>query len=542
MTSIEDDNQLEKQILDELLGENGAGEVKHLLQETPALKVIKDALVQCTAQNRAILEGHKDMVLTFDQNLTVVSASSSVKKFCSSPIGKHCKEMFRCRPDQCLHCAVKLVFQDKYPPKRTQEINTRNKEGGKLVFEISCSPVRVNPDKINKVVVIARDVTDRLNMEQQLRQAYKMEAVGTLAGGIAHDFNNLLTPIMGYSEIIRMQMQDADLNKEDIVEFVDEIITAAKRSKKLVEQILIFSRSGEQKESLQYIHPIVKEVLKLIRNTLPSTIKIAQDIDEGCGMVYIDPVQIHQIVINLCVNAADAIGRQQGELLVSLKKHEQQADETDWLVLSVSDNGCGIDSELKKRIFEPYFTTKEKEQGTGMGLAMLHGIVKRHGGEIEVESEVGSGTTFSIFLPVTYEATSLDQVVNIANLKGGHERILLVDDEEQVVEVAQRILESLGYNVTAKTSAHETLLLFTKHPSDFDLIITDQTMPYMMGTELCKKAKEIRPDIPVILFTGYIDESSNPEEIFPGVDGYCIKPISFKEMADSVRQVIDDMP
>ncbi len=539
MTPSEKKQLLENQLLDDLF-RNQTGEVEQLLQGTPFSRNLHDALMKSEAQNKAMLEAFQDMVFLFDDDLKVVSANSSAGKICKHPVGKSCREIFRCNNEKCVGCAITNTFEAKKPANLIKKISTRNPDGRDLFLEISCSPVKSQKDGVDTVVAIAKDVTDKRQMEKQLRHAFKMEAVGTLAGGIAHDFNNLLTPIMGYSEIIRMHMQGGNPGKEEVIEYVDEIIKAAKRSKRLVEQILTFSRSGEQIKSLQYLHPIVKEVMKLIHTTLPSTIHIKQDIDEKCGMVSVDPVQVHQILINLCTNAANAMAGKQGKLTVCLQKADLLDDEREWLELSVADNGCGIAPHLRERIFEPYFTSREKEQGTGMGLAMLHGIVKRHGGRIEVESELGKGATFRVFLPVSKETTSLAQVVNPRKLASGTERILLVDDEDQVVDVARKILESLGYVVTSNTSARETLLLFSQSPDDFDLLITDQSMPYMTGTELCQKVKEIRADIPVILFTGYLENDGQSDMADSGIDGFCMKPVSLKEMAETVRRVIDE--
>jgi len=333
-------------------------------------------------------------------------------------------------------------------------------------------------------------------------------------------------------------LQEGD-EKKEIIGYIDGILKAARRAKRLVEQILTFSRSSDQKESLQYIHPIVKEVMKLIRTTLPSTIEIRQDIDEHCGMVLVDPVQIHQILINLCTNAAYAMSGTSGVLTVRLAKSTRRKHDMDWLELSVTDTGCGIDPTIRERIFEPYFTTKEKGQGTGMGLAMVHGIINRQGGDLEVDSEIGQGATFRIFLPISQETTSFDQVVNTEDLVGGGERILLVDDEEQVVAVTGELLESLGYKVTGKTSAPESWLLFSKSSDEFDLVITDLTMPHLTGLELCKRIKEIRTNIPIILFTGYREEFSSDAAKAAGVDAFLMKPVSFKEMARIVRKTLD---
>ncbi len=509
-----------------------------VLYDLSKIKNIRKALAKSEAQKKAILDGIPDIVVLFDLNLKVVWANNSIKKICSSFIGKHCREIFCGEKGFCEGCGIVKSFCTGQVETWMLTIEDPGTDE-ETVYEMISTPVSIKPGTVDSVVVIARDTTERLDLERQLRHAMKMEAIGTLAGGIAHDFNNVLTPIMGYSEIIRLHMRQGGENKEEIITYIDGILKAARRARRLVEQILTFSRSKEQKESLQYIHPIVKEVMKLIRTTLPSTIDIRQEIDENCGMVSVDPVQIHQILINLCTNASFAMSGTNGVLMVRLVKSSRVKDGKDWLELSVSDTGCGIDPTIRDRIFEPYFTTKEKGQGTGMGLAMVHGIIIRQGGDLEVESEVGKGTTFRIFLPVSKETTSFDQIVSTEELLGGTERILLVDDEEQVVAVTGELLENLGYAVTPMTSARESLLIFLKSFNEFDLVLTDLTMPYMTGLDLCRNIKEVRPDIPVVLFTGYLEEFSSESAREAGVDAFFMKPISFKEMARIVRKALD---
>jgi two-component system, cell cycle sensor histidine kinase and response regulator CckA len=508
-----------------------------MLFDLSELKDVRKALAKSEAQKQAILDGFPDILILFDQNMKVVWANNSVRRICAFPIGRNCREVFCSESGDCATCGLAGSFRSGHNETWMQRVQVQG--GVETVFEMISTPVNIKPGKIDSVVVIARDATEKLKMEKQLRHAMKMEAIGTLAGGIAHDFNNVLTPIMGYSEIIRLHMRKEGNNNAEIFGYIDGILKAARRAKLLVEQILTFSRSSEQKESLQYIHPIVKEVMKLIRTTLPSTIEIHQDIDDNCGMVLVDPVQIHQILINLCTNAASAMSGTRGVLTVRLEKSIRRKHDREWLELSVTDTGCGIDPSIRERIFEPYFTTKEKGQGTGMGLAMVHGIISRQGGELEVESVVGQGTTFRIFLPVSKEATSFEQVVNTEDMVGGSEHILLVDDEEQIVAVTGELLESLGYTVTGRTSAQESLLLFLRSSNEFDLVITDLTMPYLTGLELCKKMKAIRPNIPVILFTGYLEEFSSESAKEAGIDAFFMKPVSFKEMAKIIRKTLD---
>jgi len=297
-----------------------------------------------------------------------------------------------------------------------------------------------------------------------------------------------------------------------------------------VEQVLTFSRSSEQKAVYQFLHPIIKEVMKLMRVTLPTTLKFVEELDENCGRVLIDPVQLHQVMINLCTNASHAMDGRHGVLTVQLKSIPATADGQNWVELSVADNGSGIAAEDLERIFEPYFSTKEKTRGTGMGLAMVHGIINSQGGTIKVESEVGKGTKFIISLPVV-KNVPLTPVVELGEIKGGSGQVMLVDDEEQVVQVTGEILKNLGYGVVGKTSPEEALALFSSSPEEFDLVLTDLTMPGLTGLELSSRIKTIRADIPIVLFTGYSELVSREAATAAGIDEYCMKPISMRHLS-----------
>ena len=369
------------------------------------LRGVERALVSSESQKKAILDGFPGIIALFDVSLAAVWVNDTVRRSIEDPIGRHCRDIICKQSADCENCAVPRSVIDGQVRIDTQRIENDG-EADDSFFEVIGTPVKNSEGKVESVVVIARDVTNRFLLERQLRHAQKMEAIGTLAGGVAHDFNNVLTPIMGYAEIIKLKMLQDGLDDKPIFEYIGEILKAGKRAKSLVDQILAFSRSNEQKESLQHLQPIVKEVVKLMRVTIPATIRIDQDIDQDCDTVFIDPVQIHQVLVNLCTNSAEAIGRGHGTLTIRLKKVEcQPANECSWVQLEVEDNGCGMSPELRERIFEPYFTTKEKGHGTGMGLALVHSIVSRHRGKIEVESQQGSGTTVTIRFPRPHKRT-----------------------------------------------------------------------------------------------------------------------------------------
>ena len=492
---------------------------------------IIDQLFESEAQKKAIFEGFCGILILFDKEKKAQWVNKGVYLKDPDAIGKTCHDIFCLQTDKCEECAFLKSLQSGTIELSTQRIGNLGKDGDETVFDITASPVKGQDDSVSGVIVIAQNVSEQYRLERQLRHTQKMEAIGTLAGGVAHDFNNVLTPIMGYTEIIRLKLRKDGIDDTAVFDYLEQILKASKRAKSLVEQVLTFSRSIEKKAVLQYMHPIVKEVMKLMRVTLPSTIVINEEVNERCGRVLIDPVQIHQVLINLCTNAAHAMVGRHGVLTVKLDKTSPTGDGREWLELIVTDNGSGIEAEHLDRIFEPYFSTKEKTSGTGMGLAMVHGIISRQGGTIEVESEVDKGSAFRVRLPVAQRETAMEQVASLGALQGGSGKILLVDDEEQVVQVTGEILQSLGYEVVGRTSPHGALELFSSLPNEFDLVLTDLTMPGLTGLELSERVKKIRPDIPIILFTGYSDQLSKDAAVEAGIGEYCMKPISMRDLS-----------
>ncbi|MGE4490756.1 MAG: ATP-binding protein, partial [Kiritimatiellales bacterium] len=350
--------------------------------------------------------------------------------------------------------------------------------------------------------------SEKEKIESQLRQAQKMEAIGALAGGVAHDFNNILTPIIGYAEMILMQMEDDNPQRTR----VNEILNAAGRAKELVRQILTFSRRTECELVPLKIQLIIKETLTFLRASLPTTIEIRTDINSFCRAVKADPTQIHQMIMNLCTNAYQSMRDKGGILSISLRETEIgpedykthfQLTPGGYLLLEVSDTGCGIPKEQQEKIFEPYFTTKAANEGTGLGLSLVHAVVKNLRGHITVYSEPGEGTTFRIYLPVMESEESAQPRSAETAVCGGTEHILLVDDEPSIIEVEKGLLEDLGYTITTAADGGEALQTFMDNPDGFDLIVTDLTMPKITGTDLIDKIHACRPDLPAILCTGY---------------------------------------
>jgi len=500
-----------------------------------------EEMLEGRAEIQALIDGFSGFLLHLDKDLVVKWANENARQYFLHAKGWVCCDVFGVDGNACINCFVRTSLKKGVIKKGIREgfstitSETNNKE--KAIFEVTSSPVKENGE-VTGVLLIVNNITEQFQLEKHLRQTQKMEAIGTLAAGVAHDFNNVLTPIIGYSEIIRLKMKQDGIDDPLIEEYLAEILVASKRAKQLVEQILTFSRTTEQKQSLQYVQPIVKEVVKLMRTMLPSTIKVTQEIDDKCGRIFIDPAHLHQVLVNLCTNSGHAMGNSHGELKVSLEQHEKDDFGRDWIKITVADTGCGIEPELLERIFDPYFTTREKEQGTGMGLAVVHGIVHSQGGKLEVDSTVGQGTTVNIYFPVCEEQTPVEQVVNFSDLEQGEGRILLVDDEEQVVDVVAELLRNLGYDVTGVTSSRQALRMFIETPDEFVLLITDLTMPDMTGVELCGQVKKIRPDLPVILCTGYSERVTTELMDRMGINRYCVKPVSMRELSNAVSEAL----
>jgi len=423
-------------------------------------------------------------------------------------------------------------------------IINRKKNGSLFEEEATISPVKNNSGKITNFVAVKRDVSKEVALEQQLRQSLKMEAVGTLAGGIAHDFNNILSVIIGCGEFI----QDEVAKESQVGKNIETILTAGKRAADLVRQILAFSRHDISKKEIFSPHPLVCEALKMLRATLPATITMEEHIDPDCGMILADPVIIHQIIINLCTNSLQALPEQKGNLRVQLRRTASKSrgvPSADFVVITVSDNGCGMEPETIDRIFEPYFTTKAIGKGTGLGLAIVHGAVKEYEGFIEVESTPGKGSTVSVFLPRIKQAPlgkhtdrQKYKVKNKADI--GIVKILMVDDELLLVKINTKRLEAMGYQVTACTDSKKALEIFQAQPNQFDLLITDQTMPNLTGAELARAVLEIKPSLPIIMCTGHSDTVSEEYSIALGIKKYVFKPLHGNELLEAVYEVLKE--
>ncbi|MHB1378626.1 MAG: ATP-binding protein [Desulfurivibrionaceae bacterium] len=497
--------------------------------------------------------GHPVFILAPDQ--TLLAVNQAWEKLSGQRgeevVGKKCYEVVHKTSSPPLSCPFSKMLRSHEVETAEAEFEAVNRH-----FLVSCTPVLDKNGVLEKAIVVATDISqakeaeaEKARLEAQLLQAQKMEAIGTLAGGIAHDFNNILSPIIGYTELaLRTLGPDQPLAAD-----LTQVLVAGQRAKELVKQILAFSRQSAQARTPLHIQAIIKETAKLIRSSLPATIEIRQDIAADCGTVLADPIQIHQIVMNLCVNAYHAMKADPtGVLGISLRP--MTLDEADakatvlgmspgpYVRLEVSDTGCGMDQATMAKIFDPYFTTKAKNGGgTGLGLAVVHGIMQAYGGHVSVYSEPGKGTCFRLYFPAVEGAPVLGQGVVAQELPmGNNERILVLDDEPSIVDMGRSLLEGLGYRVTGFTDCEEAMRAIRARPDDFDLIITDMAMPKMTGLELTKEVKGLRPEMPVILCTGFSELINENTAKKHGICKYLMKPTLTRELAVAVREALDE--
>ncbi len=533
----------------------------NLIQSQKSLENKISELSESEEQIRNLLNSTAEAICGLDKNGNCTFCNPSLLRMLgykkdSELLGKNIHRLIHhTRPDGTEYpseeCRILKLLKNKNPVHIDDEVLWRA-DGSSFWAEYWAYPV-LRDDEITGAVVTFIDISERKlseaekeKLNAQLIQVQKLEAVGTLAGGIAHDFNNILSAVIGYAELARMKLAGRD----DILKDVDAVIQAGERAKELVRQILTFSRQSMHVRRPLEVHLIVKEALKLLRASIPATIEIREKIDKKSGAVLADPTQIHQVLMNLCTNAYHAMRETGGILTVELNRAEIASDGTQvnglkvppgsYVRLRVSDTGCGMRRSVIERIFEPYFTTKDKGEGTGMGLSLTHGIVKNHDGHIFVDSEPGKGTTFRVYFPRIMPDAIKPSLEGQKALTGGSERILIVDDEQSIVLMEQRMLENLGYQVTATSNCLEAFQLFVSRPDNFDLLITDMSMPQMSGADLARKVLSVRPDMPVVLCTGFselIDENTAREI---GIREYVMKPVGSRQIATIVRKLLDE--
>ena len=456
-------------------------------------------------------------------------------------------------PDEDLICKYgsKGVLKSNIFPGAFESTGTIIIGGEEHTMSIQAARIYNQHGEVIGAVQTAQDITERIRIQKeqeklqsQLIQAQKIEAIGTLAGGIAHDFNNILTGIMGYTELYK----DAVRDRPKVYHSMEQVLKAAERARDLVKQILTFSRKAEQEKKPIAIAPIVKEVVNFMRASLPATIEITLKSKEPSDVVMANPTQMHQVLVNLCTNSGHAMKDKGGVLEIGIEEILIDADDRlnhqsirhgHYLLLTIRDTGNGISQENIERIFEPYFTTKEKGEGTGLGLAVVRGIVKDHGGEIRVYSEVGKGTIFRVYLPLLLKQTEDEKAVEKTFSLGKGEKILFIDDEKMVADMNKQLLEGLGYQVITETDPMKAIETFKEGGGAFDLVITDKTMPHMTGFDVAAEIRHMHSDVPILLCSG-LQEKGDLEKLTAfGISRLIMKPIRISELTNAIRDLLD---
>ncbi len=521
-------------------------EIVAVYDDVTEKKQAEETILEKTTEWEKTFNAIPDIITLQNKDMNIVRANQAALDFFNMEseeelLGTTCYQLFRGTTEPCVGCPGVASFVDEKQHSRIIEHASLNK-----VFRVCSAPVFDKNNEVQYFVYVAQDVTEKKRLEEELFQAHKMEAIGTLAGGIAHDFNNILSAILGYAELAKMDLPADSKAVKDI----HQVITAGERATDLVKQILTFSRKTSHLKQPLRLHFIVNEALQLIRASLPSTIDIQATIAKENDMVLADPTNIHQIVVNLCTNALHAIGNKRGKIEVTLgdeylKTTQIPASENiqagSFLVLSVKDNGKGMDEQTAARVFEPYFTTKKEGEGTGLGLAVIHSIIEESNGFIRVKSRPDEGTTIRIYLPAIGEGVgAVTAARDTIPLPTGTETILFVDDEPTIVDISQSVLTSLGYHITTETKSLDALKKFEAAPEAFDLVITDQTMPELTGTELAEAILKLKPDTPIILCSGYPSSIIEAKVYAIGIKRFVAKPLNERKLAEIVRQVLDE--
>ena len=510
------------------------------------LQKSKEKLKESEAYLRTLIETIPDLIWLKDPEGVYLACNLKFERFFGAKqadiLGKTDYEFVDKELADFFRKKDKIAMAAGKPSLNEEEI-TYADDGHRELLETIKTPAFDHDGNLIGVLGVARDITNRKKMEMELAQSHKMEAIGTLAGGIAHDFNNILAAILGYADMAMDDTPDHSPAKYQI----KQVLKAGNRAKDLVQHILSFSRKEAKERSPVSIHLLVQDALKLLRASIPTTIEIKQNIEPTCGNILAEPTQIHQVIMNLCTNAAQSMDEDGGVMEVGLTSVQLSFDDLanepklkpgPYVQLTIKDSGIGIDHRYLDKIFDPYFTTKEVGKGSGMGLSVVHGIIKSHDGMVTVNSKPGEGTIFSVYFPSIARPIE-EKTKDIDPLPTGKEKILIVDDEKSIVDMTKRRVERLGYQVTTKTSSTEALELFSSSPNAFDLIITDQTMPELTGEKLAKKLLKIRPDIPIIICTGYSSKIDAEKANFIGISAFIMKPVDNRELAKTLRQVLN---
>ncbi len=526
------------------------GGIVGVIQDITERKQTELSLKKSEDRFRSVIEASKDAMIAINVQGKITLFNPAAEKI----FGWTHKELF----NQSLDCLMLEEYRTKHKSyiesyfttgkpdnamNNTVELPALHRDG--TVFPIDLSLAEGKHGEERFILAIIRDINERKLLEEQLQQAQKMEAIGTLAGGIAHDFNNILFAIKGYSELVRDSISDDNRAKG----WIDQIHHATDRATELVKHILAYSRKGRNERTQTELNSLIKEVLKLIRSSIPTTVDIESNFTDSSIYIHADPVQIHQVIMNLCTNAYYVMKKDGGILEIKLsEEHIQQEHKMKmgsippgaYANIMIKDTGPGISPDIVDRIFDPYFTTKPEGEGTGMGLAVVQGIVSSHGGYIDVMSKVGQGTTFNVYFPLSTVKDSKMKVDTyvapvVTKLRG---KVLVVDDEKSIIQITKERLERIGLEVTGLTDSLEAMKLFQTNPNQFDLVISDQTMPKITGIELSKQMLALRPDLPIILCTGYSDTIDKNASLKLGIREFLYKPVSRDVLIETLQKVL----
>ncbi len=526
--------------------------VIHMAMNISKRKKAEEALKKNEAMLRGILNQMPAIVFIKDMEGKYLLVNRKWEQILNlkseEVIGKRPVEILPEDPGQRFESLDRQIIDTLEPVEFEESLLLNNKQRTYITY---MSPVFNSNGNALAIAGVSTDITDRKkeeeerkNLEIRLRKKQKMEALGTMAGGIAHDFNNILFPIIGFAEMTLEEFSGESQASDNI----KEILKATRRAKDVVSQILSFSREIPRDQTPFLLQDVLNESMSLLRASIPKNIDIRLEVDSGCPAILGDATEFHQVIVNLCMNAYHAMENEGGNLIIRLNMVTLSIKDMDkttlsqgrYVMLSVSDNGCGMKPEVLEHIFDPYFSTKEVGKGTGLGMAVVFGIVKSHGGDIRIFSRPGAGTDVKIYLPPVEIQPEEIEIVHNGIVLGGSEHILLVDDEAQITKMEKLMLEKLGYRVTAMTDSEKALRSFTANPYEFDLIITDLTMPVIPGDRLSHKMLAIRDDIPIILCTGYREKLKGKTNRELGVQDVIIKPMRVKEVASIVRKVLDN--
>lgn len=514
-----------------------------LLRVEELLEERTQELRESEAKFRLLFESIPETVLVHDVQGRLLYVNGVGAQWLGWPatelLGTHLSEIVA--PD-CVSQLIDLRHNGHVPQTSRSKRVYMSRTGQHLEAEVNTCPIEFEGQAA--LLEVARDVTEQTRLEAQLRQVQKMQAIGTLAGGIAHDFNNILAAVLGYTELALYDVPHGSRAQRHL----EEVLGAGKRARDLVQQILAFSRQRPAERQPVRLHLLINDVLRMLRASLPSTITIQPHLAPAAGTVLADPTQLQQVLMNLCTNAEHAMREAGGTLDVRLDAVEVSTDFAaahapltpgPHVCLMVRDTGRGMTPDVIERIFEPFFTTKDVGEGTGMGLAVVDGIIANHGGAITVTSIPGHGTTFAIYLPRLDSTISPPDITAPLPIPSGNGRVLFVDDEPTLAHMTTEMLMRLGYDVTVHTSGVEALETFRAMPWQFDLVITDQTMPAMTGERLARELRRLRPDIPIILCTGFSHTMTASKAQSLGIDAFLTKPLEFRELGLAIQHVIE---